>query len=297
MFAGYDRYLGNQLVDLYCLLPAPVRRHMIEPLIRRLPDSFSYNNRVQKLRWMVAMSGTSQGERYAESASFLRFNTRYKESLYTTELWREIGQHDSSEHLLRYFNAENASHAVDKMLYTDVKTRLADHLLMVVDRMTMAHSLEGRSPYVDQEVVELAAAIPASMKLHRRRLKYILRKVAEPFLPETLIQRRKQGFGFPLAYWFRNELRPLMSNLCRSSSLVAGGYFRADAMQTLLNEHVSGRVDHNYRLWLLLNLELWHKLFIERQRQDDLQAWLEADHEAIHAHASFDRKPMSIQSI
>jgi len=276
MFAGYDRYVGNQLVDWYCLIPAPLRRGLIEPAIGLLPDSFSYNNRVQKLRWMLAMSRNADGQRYADSCMFLRFTHPHKEALYSESLWRELGPYDSSSHLLRHFNADNASDMIDRMLYTDVKTRLPDHLLMVGDRMTMAHSIEGRSPFVDQELVEFVARLPTSYKIHGRRLKYIQREVAREFLPETLVTRPKRGFGFPLAYWFRHELRGLMTSIVQDSSLVAAGYFRREAMQALLAEHLSGHVDHNYRLWLLLNLELWQRTFVERQSREDLRAFLKA---------------------
>lgn len=271
MFAGYDRYLGNRLVDLYCLLPVPVRRHVIEPLIARLPDSYRYNNRVQKLRWLVAMSGTQAGRRYAESASFLRFTHERKEMLYAEPLWRQLGGVRSAEVLTRYFEMNNASDDVDRMLYTDVRSRLAEHLLMVADRMTMAHSIEGRSPYVDQRVAEFAARIPASLKVHGRRLKHVQREVARGLLPETLITRKKKGFGFPLAYWFRNELRDVTAELLGHGSLAGCGYFRAESMIAMLDEHASGKMDHNYRLWLLLNLELWHRMFIEGQSREDLE--------------------------
>jgi asparagine synthase (glutamine-hydrolysing) len=274
MFAGYDRYLGNQLIDLYCLVPAPLRRHIIEPIIHRLPDNFSYNNRVQKLRWMMALSKTSVSERYAASASFLRFSHVHKEALYTSRLWQELGEQDSAGHLMRFFDASNAQQAVDKMLYTDLKTRLPDHLLMIADRMTMAHSLEGRSPYVDHRLVEFVATVPAEYKLRGRTLKYLQREIAREFLPETLVQRPKQGFSFPLAYWFKQELRPLTTTLFQQSRLVEEGYFQAPAMLGLLEEHVEGKVDHNYRLWLLLNLELWHRLFVEGQSADELNELL-----------------------
>ncbi|MGA7671556.1 MAG: asparagine synthase (glutamine-hydrolyzing) [Nitrolancea sp.] len=270
IFAGYDRYLGNQIVDTYCLVPRALRHRLVEPLIRHLPDNFGYNNRVQKLRWLMAMSETSDGERYAQSAAFLRFSYADKERLYSDTLWRELSDLDSSAQLTQFFDADNLDNSVDRMLYTDVKTRLADHLLMVADRMTMAHSLECRSPYVDHQMVEFAAHIPADLKLHGRRLKHIQREVARDYLPERLLSRGKQGFSFPLAHWFSHELRDLTTNLLRHSNLVSEGYFRPEAVQVLLDEHISGRVDHNYRLWLLLNLELWHRMFVAGESKDEL---------------------------
>jgi asparagine synthase (glutamine-hydrolysing) len=275
MFAGYDRYLGNQLVDLYRLLPQPLRSRVIAPMIRRLPDNFSYNNRVQKLRWMVAMSDTSAGERYAQSASFLRFSHAHKQAIYTDTLWSRLGGIDSNELLISYFNAPNASEPIDQMLFTDVKTRLPDHLLMVGDRMTMAHSIEGRSPYVDSQLAEFVAAIPSKYKLKGRHLKHILREVSRGFLPEALVERPKRGFSFPLAYWFRGDLKRLASRIFRESRLAEAGYFRSSAMLTMLDEHAAGHVDHNYRLWLLLNMELWYRQFVEGMPATHVQAYLE----------------------
>lgn len=263
IFGGYDRYLGNRIVDLYCLVPPLVRRTVVEPLIRRLPDNYRYNNRVQKLRWLVAMSHSSGGRRYAQSACFLRFSHEQKRHLYSDGLWQELEGDDSESQLLRIFDAADAHDALDRMLYTDVKTRMADNTLMIADRMTMAHSLEARSPLLDQRVAEFGALIPADLKIRGRCLRYIQRKVAQRFLPQALTDRPKKGFGFPLAYWFRNELRELTRMLLTRGSLVAAGYFRPAAIESLLDEHVSGKMDHNYRLWLLLNAELWHRLFID----------------------------------
>jgi asparagine synthase (glutamine-hydrolysing) len=280
IFGGYDRYLGNRIVDLYCLVPPLVRRTVLEPLIRTLPDSYRYNNRVQKLRWLVAMSRTSGGRRYAQSACFLRFSHEQKRHLYSDGLWQKLEGDDSESQLLRIFDAADADDALDRMLYADVKTRMADNTLMIADRMTMAHSLEARSPLLDQRVAEFAALIPADLKIRGRCLRYIQRKVAQRFLPQALLDRPKKGFGFPLAYWFQNELREPTRILLTRGSLVAGGYFRAAAVESLLDEHVRGKMDHNYRLWLLLNVELWHRAFIEGQPKEQIESTL---HDALRA--------------
>jgi asparagine synthase (glutamine-hydrolysing) len=247
---------------------------MIEPLVRQLPDSFGYKDFIHKLRWLVAMSQSSAGERYAQSAVFLRFSHAHKQALYTEALWRTVGNLISEESLLRFFEADNASEPIDKMLYTDVKTRLADHLLMISDRMTMAYGLESRSPFADQKVAEFVATIPAELKLRGSRLKYIQRQIAREYLPNTLIKRPKQGFGFPLARWFKYELRDLTVHIFLNSRLASAGYFRQEAISTLLSEHLSGRFDHNYRLWLLLNLELWYRQFIDGFSRNDLTEML-----------------------
>ena len=281
IFAGYDRYFGNLIVDLYSLIPRPLRRMVIEPLIHRLPDSYSYNNRVQKLKWLAAMSESSAGVRYGNSASYLRFSHAHKQALYTPQLWQQFANVDSIEHLLHYFNASNAEDVVDKMLYTDTRTRLAEHLLAVNDRMTMAFSIEGRSPLVDQKMVEFAATLPTHFKLRGRRLKYIQHRLAHEYLPEPLLRRKKQGFSFPLAYWFRNELYPVVKQLFENSRLAETGYMRKESMLSMLDEHRSGRMDHNYRLWLLLNLEIWQRQLIDQEPVDKLVEMLRQPFDAL----------------
>jgi asparagine synthase (glutamine-hydrolysing) len=129
--------------------------------------------------------------------------------------------------------------------------------------MSMAHSLETRSPLIDHKVVEYAASIPGHLKLKGNRLKYLLRKVAGRYLPDELITRKKQGFGFPLGIWMRTELRQFMQNLFAESRMIELGIFDAGYVRQLIGEHLSGRRDHNYRLWLLMNLEVWYQMRFE----------------------------------
>jgi asparagine synthase (glutamine-hydrolysing) len=271
LFAGYDRFLGNRLADFYCVLPEWFRKTVMGRLARAVPDSYGYKSLAQKLRWMNDMSFMSSGTRYAESMSFLRFTNEAKSQLFTDAAKSAVGQPDSTEKVLKFFEAECVSELVDRMLYTDVMTRLPDHLLVILDRMAMAHGLEGRSPYVDYKMMEFAASIPAGLKLKGRKLKYILRRVASRYLPDDLIGRRKQGFGFPLAEWMRNELSGFIRGLMSESRFVEQGIFDRNEIQSILDEHIGGKRDHNFRIWILINLEFWYRLFFEGQTVEELR--------------------------
>jgi asparagine synthase (glutamine-hydrolysing) len=262
-FAGYDRFVGQRLLDYYCVLPAWFRRNLVRRIVERIPESFGYKSVAQKARWLNEMSLFTQEERYAHSMSFLRFTQAAKQELFTAGARQGIEDYDSLEKILSLFRSDEVDHVVDRMLYTDLMTRMPDHLLMTVDRMAMAHSLETRSPLVDYKVVEYAASIPGGLKLKGNQLKYILRKVAARYLPRDLIDRRKQGFGFPLAIWMRTELRDFVRNLFAESRFVELGIFERAYVQRLVDEHIAGKVDHNYRLWLLINLEVWYRMFFE----------------------------------
>jgi asparagine synthase (glutamine-hydrolysing) len=272
-FAGYDRYAGQRLVDYYCLLPAAFRRTVMKRLIDRVPESFGYKSLAQKAAWVHEMAQFDRGRRYAHSMSFLRFTPEAKESLFTPAAKARVKDADSVAKILRFFDAADSDELVDRMLYTDLMTRMPDHLLPIVDRMSMAHSLETRAPLVDHKLVEFAASIPAGMKLHGRNLKYILKRVAARYLPRELIERKKQGFGFPLALWMRSELSGFLRGLFAESRFVEAGLFDRAYMDRILEEHLSGRVDHNFRLWILINLEIWHRLYFEGETVDSLRAF------------------------
>jgi asparagine synthase (glutamine-hydrolysing) len=149
------------------------------------------------------------------------------------------------------------------MLYTDFVTRLPEHSLVLTDRMTMAHGLEARSPFLDHELVEFLAKVPANVKIGNNRPKHLMRRLGAGYLPDQILERPKQGFMLPIAYWFRTGLFPLVSQMLRSSHFVRDGWFREQSIQRLLEEHRSNRHDHHVRLWMLLNLELWHQIYIE----------------------------------
>jgi asparagine synthase (glutamine-hydrolysing) len=138
----------------------------------------------------------------------------------------------------------------------------------------MAHSLESRSPLIDYRVVEYAASIPADMKLKRKTLKYIFKKVAHRYLPEELINREKQGFGFPLGIWMRKELKDFLGSLFAQSRFDQAGIFNREYMTHLLQEHVSGKANHDYRLWILMNLEVWYRMYFENENVEGMKEYI-----------------------
>jgi len=275
LFSGYDRYLGQTVAETYARIPAFLRRGILRPLYRLVPESFGYKSFATKLRWLDRMADRQGMERYAESAAFLRFPHTMKAELFSPEVWADVGRTNSEGLLAEYFTDGCAEAFVDRMLHADCMTRLPGHLLPIVDRMSMAHSLEVRSPFLDRRVVEFAMRIPAPWKMKSRRLKYVPRRLGERYLSRKLLYRKKQGFGFPLARWFRGELRGLMQRTVSESRLVEAGVFQREAMERILNEHLEGSVDHNYRLWLLFTLELWHRHFIGSESVAELEEWVD----------------------
>ncbi len=266
-FAGYDRFAGQKLARMYGLIPGFMRRGIISPIIGLIPESFGYKSLAGKLRWLndVGSHSKTPGDAYARSMSVLRFTQEQKDALFTDSAVKQIGDTDSIQQILKFFDDGTADEYLDKMLYTDLMTRIPDQLLAISDRMSMAHSIEIRPPLIDYKVTEFAASLPCNIKLKGtgKGLKYILRNVAKRYMGADLVDRPKQGFGFPIAKWLRTDLAQFQRNLFKESRFVELGLFKQEEIDRLMNEHIGGKADHNFRLWILINLEIWHRMCIE----------------------------------
>lgn len=270
-FGGYDRYFGNRFVDYYQKIPSAVRKVLVGPLVGRIPESYKRKSLAQKVGWLEAMAGENDGRRYALSMSYFRFTEEMKGRLYTERMKEEVGGTDPALSLLLFYESERAHAPVDRMMCTDTLTRLPEYTLLILDRMTMASSLEGRSPYLDHPLIEFMARVPWELKLRGKTLKYLARELAKQYLPEPLLRRDKQGFGFPLARWLRKELAPMTGELLTRSRLEEEGYFQGDFMRELLADHIAGKADHHARIWTLLNLEIWFRLFQDRRSPEPVE--------------------------
>jgi len=271
LFAGFDRYSGMGLINYYNLIPALIRKKLFGPIIDSLSDSFSYKNVPQKLKWMNQLSDFHNGERYAEATAFFRFSHSEKHALFNDSVWAKLQEIQSSKIIVDQYNRENAHDSIDKMLYADFMTRLSDHTLMLTDRMNMAHGLEARSPYLDHSLVELLARFPSSIKIRGRLLKYVFKELGKNYLPPEIIKREKQGFMFPVAYWFRNELYEFIKKYLLESSLVNEGLFKREQVLQLIEDHRQNKADNHVRIWMLLNLEIWHHMYIGNQNVESIQ--------------------------
>ncbi len=259
-FVGYDRYLATVLAGKYDQIPVPVRGGLLRGtrlLPGGSPKSFAYRFR----RFAEALA-LDPRHRYAHWLT--SFENERKEELYTPEFAAQVGHLDSLRLLEAAYEASDAPSFLEATVHTDVQLYLPDDLLVKMDIASMAHSLEVRSPFLDHHVVEFAAALPPSMKLRGLSQKYLLRKVMKGVLPDTILRRKKMGFGVPIDQWFRQELRDMAYDLLLDQRARQRGYFRLDVVRRYLDDHVAGRGHHHSQLWSLLMLELWQRMFIDQ---------------------------------
>ena len=261
-FAGYERYLADRLAGWYRRIPRPLRACVIEPIVRLVPQRLPLGKRVAQARRFLLTASQPWDKHYLRCVSY--FSPELKNELYTREFAAALEGHDSTAWILDSLEALRRSglSSPDILLAADIRSYLPEDLLVKMDIASMANSLEARSPFLDQRVMEFAARLPIDFKLRGTTLKYLLKKVARPMLPPGLLDRPKMGFGFPVGNWLRNQCRPLLDDLLLSSTALNRGYFQPDFIRRLVGEHIGGTHDHASRLWALLWLELWHREFL-----------------------------------
>ena len=266
LFGGYDRYYGNLYAGHYGRIPAALRNHVLGPALSLVPASGWYKSKGNQMRWLHRLSFLSGGERYAASLSYFYFDKAMRDSLLSARTRAELGDFDPEGVLKVPYDALSGD-PVDRMLYADSKVRLPDHPVMISDRMSMAHGVEARSPFMDHRLAEFTAKLPSSLKVRGRTLRYIQRKLAARYLTPEILNRPKQGFSSALPYILRNEYRSLYDRYLRDSELVRAGIFERKPLEALLASHLAGHEDHGNRLWLLINTEAWYRMTILGESQ------------------------------
>jgi asparagine synthase (glutamine-hydrolysing) len=158
----------------------------------------------------------------------------------------------------------SARRPLDRMLDADLRLWLPDDLLLKMDKMSMAASIEARVPLLDHPLVEWAARLPDRYKVRGLEGKVLLKRLARKLVPREVVDRRKVGFTVPLAPWFRGPLRPLLMDTLLSPTCLGRGYYDGNVLRGYVEDHVKGRRDRSRELWTLLTLELWHRAFVDR---------------------------------
>jgi len=190
--------------------------------------------------------------------------------LYTDSFRSLVSELDPLDLYDQGFEGSDANNLIEKTLNMDISSYLPDCLLVKMDIATMANSLEARSPFLDHQLMEFVASIPPGLKLRGRKTKYVLKMALNRLLPGKILERKKMGFGVPIAHWFRNQLMDYVYGILLDETATRRGYFCKESIRKLLDAHTRMRQDHSARIWALLNLELWHQMFIDRRIQNDV---------------------------
>ncbi len=261
LFSGYDRYHAVQLSGQFDRLPAPIRNMFGWSLWQKLPASIEQKSLRRRIKRFLAALSQSPERRYLRWIGI--FDEESRRKLYTDEFAEQLGDFDACQFLLDAYADCGSRDFVTQTSCVDVKTYLPCDILKKVDIASMAYSLECRSPFLDHRVAELAAQMPIELKRRGKWGKRILVETFSDILPHAIQTRSKMGFGVPIDHWFRGELKPLLYETLLDDSTVSRGYFRKEAIEELIEQHVSRQWDHSYRLWSLLCFEEWHRMFLD----------------------------------
>jgi len=205
------------------------------------------------------LSGYHLSPAQAHLAWKVIFSEEEKRSLYAADYQAVLSGRDTAAELFSaYFGSAPASDDLDRLLYVDTMVYLPDDILMKVDKMSMAVSLESRVPLLDYTVAEFAASIPARYKLKGMRKKSILKKALHGLLPDTILHRKKAGFSLPIAAWIKGSLREMVLDVLSPGSLARTGLFNPDYVRQIIDDHLAGRRDNSRPIWGLTNFMLWH---------------------------------------
>jgi asparagine synthase (glutamine-hydrolysing) len=261
LFGGYDRYLPHPRIASFDRWVGPGSRAVAAVVWPRLPHGARGKNFLRRV-------ARDNHGRYLDQIGY--FQPDEKEALLTADVRQQLGEADAEEQLSRHFRRFRALPWDGQMMHFDFETYLPEDILVKVDRMSMAHSIESRVPLLDNEVVEYAARLPAAVKIRNGRRKHILKEAASGLVPSQILDRRKQGFGVPIDVWFRTSPRDLFADVLLSPRARQRGYFETRFIERLVREHATGRRDHAARLWALLVFELWHRRYLDA-RLDTVQ--------------------------
>ena len=259
LFAGYDWYAADKLARTLSPFPGTSALRILERASDWFPESPKKKGLVNKVkRFLAGASAPGALEHYRW---LTHLSASGKAELYGPRLRESLAGADAGAPVVATL-ADGRRDLLNRQLHTDFKLFLADDILVKVDRMSMATSLEARAPFLDKDVVELAFRMPGSLKLRGYRRKHILKQAMADKLPSKILNRRKEGFSIPMKNWLRSELRPLMESLLSRERIEARGLFEWPAVERRMREHLEGGKNHAHQLFPLMVFERWAEEFL-----------------------------------
>jgi len=256
VFSGYRRHYAIKLERFWSWLPSGGRA-ILKSSTRKLPKSNPVFRRISK---MFAYADLNSDDRLLSYFYWISPDIAY--SLFTDEAKQKMSENPFSS-LISEIEQLSTKDPLEKMLYLERKYFLVDHNFNYTDKMSMAYGVEVRVPFLDRRVVEYASKIPSKLKQRGKQGKWILKKVAERYLPKSIIYRPKTGFGAPLRSWLQNDLKEVVDELLGKESLEKRGIFKFDAVQSLIDADREGAEDYAYPIFSLVCIEVWCRIFID----------------------------------
>jgi asparagine synthase (glutamine-hydrolysing) len=255
LFGGYDTYEAHALASRFQSVGAPLVP-ALAAVGAALPPTGQKKGLVNTFKRFIGGMATAPAD-LEHYRWMVYLDARKKARLYTPSLQAALAGSEVYGPVREVLARGSRDDTVNRQLYADLRLYLADDILVKVDRMSMATSLETRAPFLDTEVMELAFSMPGSLKIRDGERKWVLKRAMRGVLPDRILHRKKQGFSIPLKNWLRHELQPLMRDLLSPARVSARGLFEPAAVSALIDAHVAGRENHAHTLFPLMVFERW----------------------------------------
>ena len=268
IFYGYPRHSGLRMLEYYRRIPRVVRKALLERIISKWPESTQGNRFAKRAKRFISGSDLPPAEAYLNWVRLIHPDIH---SMLFSGQVREAATNPAGDAFLIKKLAENSRMALlDKVAALDIEGYLPEYQLAYMDRMSMAHGLEVRSPYCDYEIVKYVTSLPHAYRLKGLRSKHILKEIAKEWIPPSIAERKKVGFDSPIGQWFKGELQGFLNNFLSKAHLKRSGILDPETVQTMISDHLSARRDYSLQLWSIIALEGWYRMYVEDAVSDGL---------------------------
>jgi asparagine synthase (glutamine-hydrolysing) len=268
LFGGYVRYAGAALARKYRQLPQFITRGLVSRLSGLMNDATDGRHGFRRVREFAQSAWQAEEDMYIDWVGY--FSADEKQKLYAPGFAASVAGRDSGDFLRQFFRRGEKLDPLSRLGYVDAASFLCCNCLEYADRMSMANSLEVRAPFTDYRLFEFAMQVPQRMKVRNMTTKWITRQAMRDILPQEVLAKKKMGFNPPLPQWINGELRPVIQKFLSPAAIERRGIFRPDAVQKLLRDHEEGRRDNALKIWALLMIEVWQRMYFDKQPEESV---------------------------
>ena len=262
LFGGYDTYEAEAIARRVATVVPDAAMPLVAGLTAMLPPSEKKKGLLNKLRrFTQGMASAPRSIAHYRWMTFLDVGAKTR--LYTPALQSALVDSDVYGPIRRHLRAAHTDDLLNRQLYTDLQVYLADDILVKVDRMSMATSLETRAPFLDVDVMELAFSMPGHLKIRGGERKYVLKRAMQHLLPDSVLTRAKEGFSIPMKSWLRRQWAPMMQDLLGPDRISRRGWLNPSEVTRRVDEHMAGTQNHAHLLFSLMVLERWAQAFLD----------------------------------
>jgi asparagine synthase (glutamine-hydrolysing) len=268
LFGGYVRYAGAALARKYRQLPQFITKGLVSRLSGLMNDATDGRHGFRRAREFAQSAWQAEEDMYIDWVGY--FSADEKQKLYAPGFAASVAGRDSGDFLRQFFRRGEKLDPLSRLGYVDAASFLCCNCLEYADRMSMANSLEVRAPFTDYRLFEFAMQVPQRMKVRNMTTKWITRQAMRDILPQEVLSKKKMGFNPPLPQWINGELRPVIQQFLSPAAIERRGIFRPDAVQKLLHDHEEDRRDNALKIWALLMIEVWQRMYFDKQPEESV---------------------------